>query len=168
MQCIQYCLILSHFQVQVAYPSRSKSFALTPSRQSLRKALGWVSRQTLAKYAIHDASIRAHYVNCLEKSVKSKIKALCSKSMLLHKGAHAAIDGSSFEQISTIEHQYYLDCYIHAFLLQASATLLQLLVCVYTSFPRLDNQQHVWCSDWCHLLSMLAMLVNRLVCESRL
>ena len=41
------------FQVQVAYPLRSKSFVL------LRKALGWGSGQTLAKYAIHDIHIRA-------------------------------------------------------------------------------------------------------------
>ena len=108
-------------------------------------------------------------LNCLKKS---EIKALCSKSMLLQKGkeriAYVVLDKSSFKQISTIGHQYYLDCYIHAFLLQAGATLLQLLVRVYPSFPRLDNQQHVLSSDWCHLLSMLAMLVNRLVCESRL
>ena len=41
------------FQVQVAYPSRSKSFVL------LGKALGQGSGQTLAKYAIHDVHIRA-------------------------------------------------------------------------------------------------------------
>ena len=75
-----------HFQVQVAYPSRSKSFVLTPSRRSLGKALGRGSRQSLAKHAVHDARIRAHLVNCLKKSVKSEIKALCSKSLLLQKG----------------------------------------------------------------------------------
>ena len=59
LHCIQYCLILSHFRFKLlSNPSRSKSF-VTPSRRSLGKALGWGSRQTLAKYAIHDARIQA-------------------------------------------------------------------------------------------------------------
>ena len=91
------------FQVQVAYPSRSKSFVLTPSRRSLGKALGRGSRQTLAKYAIHDARIRAHLVNCLKKSVKSEIKALCSKSVLLQKGKDSMCS-FRWEQLQTDLH----------------------------------------------------------------